>query len=159
MDAPVPKKTNLTESGKTFAQALSGVPSGALSGDVFLNKLPPKVVMGDSVRIKISQAAYELGLAACQLNLHGRLTLHKGDSPLTTQALKAKLNNFWPQLQNWNLIPLGKSFFELKFHSIEDMQQVWTHGVVNLNPGFLRLNCWTKDFTPKAHGTYFILCI
>jgi hypothetical protein len=74
--------------------------------------------MGASVRVKISQAAYESGLTSCQCNLHGRLTLHKGDNPLTTQALKAKLSNLWPQLQNWSLIPLGKGFFELNFSSL-----------------------------------------
>lgn len=92
----------LPESVKSFAQALSG----AVSGESLLDQLPPKVVMGDSVHVKISQAAYESGLAACKCNLHGRLTLQKGDSPLTTQTLKAKLNNLWPQLRNWNLIPL-----------------------------------------------------
>lgn len=104
-------------SGKSFAQILSG----ESSGEPFLAQLPPKVIMGKSVRVKISRAAYELGLAACQTHLHGRLTLHKGDAPLTSQALKAKLNVQWPQLQNWNLTPLGKGFFELKFNSIEDM--------------------------------------
>jgi len=110
------------------------------------------VVMGASARIKISQAAYESGLAACRFNLHGRLTLHKGDSPLTTQALKLKLNNFWPQLSNWNLIPLGKGFFELNFSSIEDMKQVWASGVVNLKLGFMRFYGWTKDFIPKVQA-------
>jgi hypothetical protein len=124
MDAPAPTKENLPESGKSFAQALCGSSSGSPNGEGFLSKLPPKGVMGDSVRIKISQAAYESGLAACRFNLHGRLTLHKGDSPLTTQALKSKLNNLWPQLNNWNLIPLDKGFFEFHFNSIEDLNQV-----------------------------------
>jgi len=106
--------------------------------------------MGNSVRVKISQAAYESGLAACRFNLYGRLTLHKGDTPLTTLALKSKLNNLWPQLQNWNLIPLGKGFFEFNFNSLDDMRKIWAIGVVNLKPGFIRFYCWTKDFTPKA---------
>ncbi|AES62086.1 DUF4283 domain protein [Medicago truncatula] len=119
--------TNPTTSGKSFAQALSG----AVSCDSFLSKLPPKVIMGDSVRVKISQAVYESGLAACQCNLHGRLTLHKGDSPLTTQALKVKLNNLC---------------------TIEEMKQVWAIGVVNLKPGFMHFSCWTKDFISKAQA-------
>ena len=134
------------ESGKSFAQALSG----SVSGDSSLTRLPPKVVMGDSVRVKISQAAHESGLAACRSNLNGRLTLHKGDSPLTTQALKVKLSNLWPHLNNWNLIPLGKGFFEFNCSTIEEMRQIRALGVVNLKPGFMRFSCWTKDFTPKA---------
>jgi len=143
-------KTKLPDAGKTFAQALSGDASGSLSDEILFTKLPPKVVMGPSVRVKISQAAYESGLAACKTNLHGRLTLHKGDQPLTTQALKTKLNNLWPHLRNWSLIPLGKGFFEFNFNSIEDMKLVWALGVVQLKPGFLRFYCWTKDFTPKS---------
>lgn len=145
-------KTNLPEVGKSFVQALSGASSGADFDGNFLANLPPKVIMGDSVRVKISQAAYEAGLSACQSNLHGRLTLHKGDSPLTTQALKAKLSNLWPQLRNWSLIPLGKGFFEFNFNSIEDMKHVWALGVVNLKSGLLRFYCWTKDFTHKAQA-------
>jgi len=136
------------ESGKSFAQALSG----SASGDSFLANLPPNVVIGDSVRVKITQAAYESGLKACSCNLHGRLTLHKGDSPLTTLALKAKLNKLWPQLNNWNLIPLGKGFFEFNFSTIEEMRQIWALGVVNLKPGIMRFSGWTKDFTPKAQA-------
>ena len=151
LDTSLPTATPIPESGKSgrsFAQVLSG----GSSSDTSLTKLPPKVVMGASVRIKISQVAYESGLAACRFNLHGRLTLHKGDSPLTTQALKVKLNNFWPQLSNWNLIPLGKGFFELYFSSIEDIKQVWASGVVNLKPGFMRFYGWTKDFIPKVQA-------
>jgi len=78
--------------------------------------------------------------------------MHKGDPPLTTQALKVKLGNLWPNLNNWNLIPLGKGFFEFNFSTIEEMRQIWALGVVNLKPGFMRFSCWTKDFTPKAQA-------
>ena len=148
VDKPVDTTVNPPVSGKSFAQALSG----EVPGDSFQPLRTSKVVMGNSVRVKISQAAYESGLAACRFNLHGRLTLHKGDAPLTTQALKSKLNALWPQLQNWNLIPLGKGFFEFNFNSTEDMKRVWALGVVNLKPGFLRFYCWTKDFAPKAQA-------
>jgi len=53
LDTPVPSKTNLPESGKSFSQILAGAPSV----DNFLAKLPPMVNMEDSIRIKISQAA------------------------------------------------------------------------------------------------------
>jgi len=96
LDSMVVAAVKPPEAGKSFAQALSGL----VSDDSFLSKLPPKMVVGNSVRVKISQAAYETGVAACLYNLHGRLTLHKGDSPLTTQALKVKLNKLWPHLSN-----------------------------------------------------------
>lgn len=134
MDKPLVTMVKPQVSGKSFAQALSG----EVSGETFLPLLTSKVVMGNSVCVKISQAAYKSGIAACSFNLHGRLTLQKGDSPLTTLALKSKLNNLWPQLNNWTLIPLGKGFFELNFSSIEDMKKIWAFGVINLKPGFMR---------------------
>ena len=136
------------EPTKSFAQVLAGTISNAN----LLAQLPPKVIMGDSVRIRISKDAYESGLAACRTHLHGRLTLHKGDSPVTTQALKEKLNQQWPQLKNWGLIPLGKWFFEPRFNSIEDMRWIWALGAVNLKPRLLRFYRWTKDFAPQAQA-------
>jgi len=147
MDSTVDKTANQTVkppiSGKSFAQILSG----EVSGDSF-----QKVVMGSSVHVKISRAAYESGVVACKTHLHGRLTLHKGDAPLTMQALKAKLSNQWPQLQNWSLIPLGKGFFEFNFNSIEDMRIIRALGIVNLKPGLMRFYCWSKDFAPQAQS-------
>ena len=105
---------------KSFAQALSK------SCDILLHKLPPKVYIGDTISFKISQDEYESGLEACWSNLHGRLTLQKGDSPLTTKSLKIKLNDLWPSLQNWSVTPLGKGFFEFKFQFIEDMRKILT---------------------------------
>lgn len=103
------------ESGKSFAQALSG------PKDYKLTQLPPKVVMGKSVRVKITQSEYESGLIDCSSNIHGRLTLRRGDNPLSTMALKLKLSNLWPNIHNWDITPLGKGFFELHFNSVEDM--------------------------------------
>lgn len=70
---------------------------------------------------------------------------------MTTQALKTKLSILWPNLGNWNMIPLGKGHFEFNFSSVEDMHQIWALRVVNLKPSFLRFYCWTRDFIPLAH--------
>jgi len=68
--------------------------------DYQLSQLPPKIVMGKSVRVKITQAEYEAELVDCCSNIHGRLLLRKDDSPLTTLALKMKLSKLWPNIQN-----------------------------------------------------------
>lgn len=127
----VTKTPNPPESGKSFVQALSS------SDEPQLTKLPPKIVMGTSVRFKVSQTEYESGVAECQFNLHGRVTLHKGDQPLTTLALQQKLSILKPSLRNWNITPLGKGFFEFHFSSFEDMRRTWALGVVNLKLGIL----------------------
>jgi len=100
--------------------------------------------------VKITQTEYEAGLTDCGSNLHGRLILYKGDSPLITLALKMKLNNLWLNIHNWDITPLGKGFFEFHFSSIKDMCRVWAMGVVNLKPGLMRFYCWTREFTPQA---------
>lgn len=69
--------------------------------------------MGDSVRIKISQDEYEYGIVDCRCNHRVKLTLHKGDSPLTILALKSKLAGLWHSLKNEDVLPLGKNFFFL----------------------------------------------
>jgi len=135
----------LPKFGKTIAQALSN----SVSGTVQFDNLPPKVIMGDTVRVKITQKEYERGIADCRRNLHGKLTLNKGDPPLTTLVLKVKLSGLWPMLKNWTVTPLGKGFFEFKFNTIEDMRKVWAMRLVNLMPGLLHFYCWSKDFTPQ----------
>ena len=101
----------------SFAQALSS------SCDFPIPQLPPKIVMGKSVRVKINQREYEFGIEDCKTNLHGRLTLKKGDPPLTSKALKTKLDGLWPLLRNWSITPLGKGFYEFKFQCVEDMRK------------------------------------
>lgn len=128
LDSPPNSTVKPSESAKSFAQALSG----DATGETVLVTLPPRVVMGKSVRVQISRAAYEAGLASCQTHLHGRLTLQKGDTPVTTQAMKLKLSKLWPNLQNWSLTLLGKGFFEFNFNSIDDMKRIWALGNVNL---------------------------
>lgn len=148
MEKPIEQTMKSKVTSKSFAQILSDEdPDASL-----LAQPPLKVVMGNAVRVKISRASYEVGLAACKTHLHGRLSLHKGDAPLTTQALKAKLCNLWPHLQNWSMIPLGKGFFEFNFTSIEDMRRIWAIGTVNLKPGLMRFSQWTEDFAPHAQS-------
>jgi hypothetical protein len=128
LDDSVPKPS---DSGCSFAQVLSN------QGDSQLQQLPPKVVMGDTVRVKITQKDYESGIEDSRLNVHGRITLGKGDVPFPTQALRNKLCCLWPNLKEWSVTPLGKGFFEFKFGSIEDMRKIWALVVVDLKPGIL----------------------
>jgi len=144
LDSTVATPVKPPEVGKSFVQAVSG------SCDFQIAKPPPKIVRGKSVRVKINQIEYEQGLHDCSSNIHGRLLLRKGDVPLTTQALKMKLCNLWPNLHQWDLTPLGKGFFEFHFDSVDDMRKVWAMGTVNLRPGLMRFYCWSCDFTPQS---------
>lgn len=122
---------------KSFAQAVSA------AGEVHS---PPKVIIGDTVRFKVTQLVYEVELEACKRHLIGCVTMQKNDPPLTTKSLKSKLDSLWTHLHNWSVTPLGRGCFEFQFGLVEDMRKVWAQGVVNMKPGFLRFYCWSKDF-------------
>jgi len=94
---------------KSFAQAVS------YSCELPLHQLPLKVIMGDTVRVRITQNELESDIADFHMNLLGRITLAKGDTPWTTQALKIKLSSSWSSLKEWGVLPLGRGFFEFRF--------------------------------------------
>jgi len=131
---------NRTPLVKSFAEAVSATCA------IQLDQLPPKVIVGDTVCVKITQPVYEKEQDACQRLLHGRVTMQKSDAPLTSKALKSKLMTLWPNINNWSVAPLGKGCFEFQIYSIEDMRKIWSQGVVNLKPWILRLFRWSKDF-------------
>ncbi|KAF1894103.1 hypothetical protein Lal_00004022 [Lupinus albus] len=75
--------------------------------------------------------------------------MSKGDKPMKYADLKAKLLALWNMVGKWNMISLGKGFYEFSFSSVEDMHSIWSTGSWNLKPGLLRLSLWTPDFNPE----------
>jgi len=47
-----------------------------------------KIIMGDTVWVKITQAKYEFEFDKCKSHLHGRVTSQKNDPPMTAKSLK-----------------------------------------------------------------------
>ncbi|MCI21095.1 hypothetical protein A2U01_0042259, partial [Trifolium medium] len=45
---------------------------------------------------------------------------------------------------------LGKGFYEFSFSTLEDVRRVRSIASWNLNPGFLKLFAWSKDFNPRV---------
>lgn len=83
--------------------------------------------------------------------MHGRLFLHKGDKPYTTKDITDKLCKQWKTKCPWQLISLGRGFYEFSFTSDDDMRNSLALGTVNLKPGLLRLSRWSKDFNKYSH--------
>jgi hypothetical protein len=138
---PLPKIVTPPQQ-RTFAQALTNV------CDIPLSQFPKACLKGDHVAIAIPEADYMAGIDACKHNLHGRIMLPKGSSPLSIDGLKSKLSALWKSIGKWGLTSLGKCFYEFSFSSIEDMRSVRTVGAWNLSPGLLKLFAWTTDFNP-----------
>lgn len=119
---------------KSFAQALNS------SFDISLSQLPRPCVKGDSISIKISEEEYQKGLEGCKNNLHDCLLLAKGNKPIKSSDLRAKLSTLWKPIGQWKMIPLGRGFYEFNFAFAEDLQSVWAVGSWNLQLGLLRLS-------------------
>lgn len=129
---------------KSFAHALSNSCSAPLS------QLPKRCIKGDELYIKIPESEYLAGLESCKNHLHGRLMLSKGSMPMKVSDLRCKLLDLWKQIGSWNIISLGRGFYEFSFSSLEDLRSVLAIGLWNLGSGSLRLFSWTKDFIPYS---------
>jgi hypothetical protein len=55
----------------------------------------------------------------------------------------------WKAIGRWGITSLGKGFYEFTFSSVEDVRSVRAVSSWNLNPGFLKLFPWSKDFNPS----------
>lgn len=103
---------------KTFAQVLGH------TCDIASSQLPQPCMKGDVVAIKIPEAEYQAGLQRCKSHLHGRIILTKGDTPLKFLDLKNKFSSLWNMVGKWNMLSLGKRFYEFSFSSLEDMRLI-----------------------------------
>lgn len=115
-------------------------------------QLPKPTLKGDKFSILIPDDEYDLGLDACKNNLHARVIWPKGTTPLTVVALKEKLKPLWKDLNPWGVTSIGKGYYVFVFSSIEDARRVRSVSSWPLNPGYLKLFPWTKDFNPTQQS-------
>lgn len=98
---------------------------------------------GEEISIKIPKEEYRAGLEGCKNHLHGRLVLSKGDAPIKANDLRLKLSSLWKPLGQWNLIPLGKGYYEFSFSSVEDLCSVHSIGSWNTQRNS-NVQCWIR---------------
>ncbi|CAN6702112.1 unnamed protein product [Malus baccata var. baccata] len=116
--------------------------------DVHLSQLLTPVVRGDKTYVKISEDLYQEQLKLFQNNLLGRLLLKKGSTPMKTGDLKSCLEDAWRPTAPWNLVLIGKGYFDIHFNKEDDMRRAWGGGTCTLATGLFRLSKWTPDFKP-----------
>lgn len=92
--------------------------------DISFSQLPRHCIKDDELAISISKEEYAIGLESCKSHLHGRLLLTKGANPIKIEALKSKLQYLWHLAGMWDLISLGKGYYEFSFSSIEDSKRI-----------------------------------
>jgi hypothetical protein len=89
---------------------------------------------------------YTRGLEKCKHHIHGKLFLNKGDKSYTANEVTTNLSQQWKTKGSWNLISLGRGFYEFEFSFDDDMRTTLAMGTVNLKSGLLQLSRWSKDF-------------
>jgi hypothetical protein len=129
---------------KTFVQSVNNV------CDIPTNQLPKPCLKGNRISITIPEDDYEAGIDDCKHCLHGRVIWPKGTTPVSVVALRTVLASLWKSIGRWGITSLGKGYFEFSFSSVEDVRRVRAVNSWNLNPGFLKLFPWTKDFNPSV---------
>ncbi|KAG4974240.1 hypothetical protein JHK87_031061 [Glycine soja] len=87
---------------KSFAKVLSN------ACDIPLRQLLVPCLKGDALSVKIPEDEYKARLEGCKNNLHGRLSLSKGDTLLNYQYLHIKLEKVCKPMGKWRMVPLGK---------------------------------------------------
>lgn len=107
------------------------------------------MVKGNKLAIEILEEECETGLETCKHNVHGRVISPKGVQPLTVVSLKNRLSTLWKSIGRWGVTSVGKGYYEFVFSS-EDVRRVRAINSWDLNPGFLKLFTWSKDFHPST---------
>lgn len=103
---------------------------------------------GEYLSIKVDEELVQRGVSTLQHSLIGRLTLAQGDSPYNLDSLKAKLNQVWEILGTWNLIPLGRGYYNIQFSYMGARDRVLDKRSWGLKPGIMRVQRWVKGYNP-----------
>ncbi|XP_057791123.1 uncharacterized protein LOC131008250 [Salvia miltiorrhiza] len=85
---------------------------------------------------------------ALQPDFSGRVLVGKGEKPRLLLDLKRELNEIWKVEKEWQLIPMGKSFYTIKFATAEDTAAAQTNTAWDLSFGTIRLRQWVRFFDP-----------
>ncbi|XP_057785686.1 uncharacterized protein LOC131003194 [Salvia miltiorrhiza] len=117
-----------------------------LAAHVFHDLRPTKE--GDQFSLKIPKALYLEEVKSSEHALTGRLLLGKGDKPRSTMELKSELQQLWGIVSAWQLIPLGKGYYTLRFTTATDKPIAKEKAIWELSKGNLRLREWTCNFDP-----------
>lgn len=132
------------------ALSFAAVVSGDMRGAIPLRQRTLPRIVGGKVAISISEDEYARSITQFRCCLIGRLILMKGDKPIMSKDLKAKLSAEWRiALDSWQLIPMGRGFYTLNLKSDEVKSRVFSRGTLFLKPGVFRISQWSQNFNPN----------
>ncbi|XP_057791935.1 uncharacterized protein LOC131008855 [Salvia miltiorrhiza] len=137
------------QSSRSFADTLKQT-KGSRQADVpayDYTVLQPSLV-NDKPCLIISEGFHQRQVRSFSHALHGRIILRKGDRPHFAADLHVELQQLWKPDLSWEIIPLGKGYFTLKFSSAQDMALAFAKNTWKLRPGILHLQTWVPNFDP-----------
>lgn len=108
---------------------------------------------GEYLSVKVDDALVKYGVSELVPSLIGKLSLVQGDSPYSLDALYSKLSQIWGITGDWQLVPLGKGYYNIQLPSLADRDRVLDRRSWSLKPGLFRLQRWVRGFNPYKVNT------
>ncbi|XP_057791020.1 uncharacterized protein LOC131008143 [Salvia miltiorrhiza] len=102
----------------------------------------------DHIHFDIPDELYNQQLKRFSLALHARLILQKGESRRSAEDIKTELQQRWGISAPWQVIPLGKGFFTLRFSGENDLAKAKSKAFWKLKAGILKIREWVPLFNP-----------
>ncbi|KAL8513124.1 hypothetical protein ACS0TY_019344 [Phlomoides rotata] len=135
----------------SYAKAIANHKQEIISMDS-LQAMKP-VRKGMYLTVTVDEKLYKEGVLDLRDTLIGRIIHVRGDKPLVHDALVTRLGDIWGIKTPWSLIPLGESYYNIRFSCDADREKIFVRRSWQLKPGLLRLQRWVPNFIPFRVNT------
>lgn len=112
----------------------------------FSNMKPQR--KGEFFSIKIDDSLVRQNVSHLQTTLIGKLSLAPSDTMYSLEGLREKLGQVWDFTGGWNLVPLGRGYFNIQLPSNENRNRLLDKRVWNLKLENLQVHHWVRGFNP-----------
>ncbi|XP_057774768.1 uncharacterized protein LOC130993748 [Salvia miltiorrhiza] len=125
-------------------------PSDVLAQD-FCSLHPVK--KNNVLMFDIPDDLYQEQLQSFKFALHARIILQKGDTPRVAKDIQTELQSIWSIAESWQVIPIGKGYFTLRFSGERDLALAKSKAFWKLKTGILKIREWTPLFNPYKESS------
>lgn len=94
---------------------------------------------GEYLSIKVDENLAQHNISELQNTLIGKLSLAQGDTLYSLESLKSTLGQIWGVTDDWNLVPLGRGYYNIQLSVVEVRNKVLDRRSWNLRPGLMRI--------------------
>lgn len=108
---------------------------------------------GEFLSVKVDDALVKNGVSELAHSLIDKLSLAPGDFPYTLDNLSSKLSQAWGIAGVWQLVPLGRGYYNIQITNLIDRDRILDRRTWALKPGMMRLQRWVRGFNPYKINT------